>query len=107
MLLDLYIERALFAAAVVLLLIGAATAWRSAHAAKRLAGLLIAEIGALLALAALHAPEAALIAGVAAAFAQLALGASILVRLQEAYGGVESPDIDAADEDSEPAEPAA
>ena len=105
--LDLTLERSLVAASIVPVLIGAATAWRSANATKRLAGLLIASLGALLALAALRAPEAALIAGVAATFAQLLIGAALLVRLQEAYGGVEAADIDAADEASEPPEPAA
>lgn len=102
----LLVERALTAAAVVLLLAGAASAWTSANALKRLGGLVVAALGAIVALAALGAPQALLIAAAAALFAQIAVGAALLVRLQEDYGGVEIPEIDFADAQSEPPEPA-
>lgn len=101
------LDRAQLAGAVVLLLIGVAMAWASANTAKRLAGLLIAQLGAMLGLAVLGAPQGAIIAGVALAFAHVLVGAALIVRLQEAYGGVEVAEFDAADEQSEPSEPAA
>jgi hypothetical protein len=101
----LLIERALFAAAVVMLMAGAVSAWSSDNAAKRVAGLVIACLGAVIGLAALGAPAGALLAGGAAGFAYLAVGIALLVRLQEAYGGIEATTIDSADAQSEPAEP--
>jgi hypothetical protein len=94
----------LLACAVVLLMIGAVTAWAGANAAKRLAGVVVALIGAVLGLGALGAPPALLIAGGALGFAHLALGLALLVRLQESYGGVESTEIDAADRAADAAE---
>lgn len=102
-----WLERAHLTGAVTLLLIGVGMAWTSANTAKRLAGLLIAALAAVLGLAALGAPQSAMIAGLALAFAHLLAGAALIVRLQEAYGGVEAADFDAADEQSEPAEPPA
>ena len=102
---ELLAERLQLAAAAALLMIGAVTALSSNNVAKRLAGLLIALIGAVLGLAALGAPGAALIAGLAAVFAQILVGVALLVRLQEAYGVTELAEIDAADAESEPAEP--
>jgi hypothetical protein len=104
---ELLIERLQVAAAIALLLIGAVTAWSSVNVARRLGGLVIAQLGALLALAALGASGAAMLAGVAVSFVMLAIGAALLVRLQEAYGGVEGADFDLADEQSEPTEPGA
>lgn len=100
------IERALFAAAVVLLMTGAVSAWSSPNAAKRVGGLVITCLGATTGLAVLGAPGEALVAGAAAGFAYLAIGIALLVRLQEAYGGIEATEIDSADAQSEPAEPA-
>lgn len=104
MTLEIPVERLLLAASVALLLIGAAASWSAGNAVKRLAGFLVAELGALLALAAIGAPEGALIAGAAAALAQLCIGVALVVRLQEAYGGVDAAEIDAADDQSEPPE---
>ena len=98
------LERALLAAAIVLLMAGAATVLMAANAAKRLGGFVIASFGALIALAALGSPGGLLVAVAAAAFAQLAVGVALLVRLQEAYGAIETPEIDAADKQSEPPE---
>lgn len=98
---------AAFAIAVALALIAAIAAYASANATKRLAAVLVALIAALLAAAALGAPQTMLIAGGAIAFGYCAVGAALVVRLQEAYGGVEVGDFDAADEASEPQEPAA
>jgi hypothetical protein len=55
----------------------------------------------------LSAPESLLVVGIAAAFAQLVIGVAVGVRLQEAYGGVEAAEFDAADDANEPAEPKA
>jgi hypothetical protein len=96
------IERLLAGAAVALLMIGAVTALVSANATKRLVGLGIAMLGALAALAALRAPEGAIIAGAAVLLAQVILGVAIIIRLHESYGGIETPDIDAADAEAEP-----
>lgn len=101
---DLLVERLELALAVALLILGALTAWTSANVVKRLVGLVLGQLGALIGLAALHAPNAALLAAIALAAGQLILGAALVVRLQEAYGGVEAPDFDVADDRSEPAE---
>lgn len=93
--------RLAFAGAAALLLIGAATASASSNVVKRILGLAVAGLGALLALAALGAPPAALLSGVVVLLATLALGAALTVRLQEAYGGVEAHAFDDIDEDSE------
>jgi len=94
---ELLLTRALFAAALVLLLIGAVAGWAAPNAIKRLAGVALAMLGAILGLAALGAPNALLIAAAAVAFAQLALGAAVVVRLQEDYGAIEAPETDQAD----------
>lgn len=99
---ELLLDRLLAGGAVVLVIAGAAAAFLSPNAIKRLAGLTIAGLGAVAALAAFRAPEFALTTGVAVLFAQLAIGVAIVVRLQEGYGGIETPDIDAADAQSEP-----
>lgn len=104
---ELVAERLQFAASVALLMIGAVTAWASTNALKRVAGLMLALIGAILAMAVLGAPGFALLAGVAAAAASLLVGVALLVRLQESYGGVETPEFDLADDQSEPIEPGA
>lgn len=101
---DLLAERLELTVAVALLILGAITAWTSANVVKRLVGLVLAQLGALISLAALHAPDGALLAAIALAAAQLIVGAALVVRLQEAYGGLEVPDFDAADDQSEPEE---
>ena len=92
-----WIMGAELAAAVALLSLGAVMAWASANAAKRLAGLQIALLGASLGAAALGAPTPLVLATIVVAVAHLALGIAIVVRLQESYGGVETPEIDTAD----------
>lgn len=104
---ELLAERLQLAAAAVLLLTGATMAWTATNAVKRVVGIAIAGFAAMLALAVLRAPEAALIAALALVFAHVLIGAAIVVRLQEGYGGVELTDIDAADEHAEPPEQAA
>jgi hypothetical protein len=99
------LERMTLAVATVFLVLGALVAWLAANGVKKLAGVLIASFGALAALAALAAPREALAAGAVVLVAEAILGAVLLVRLQEAYGGVETPAIDAADDADEPAEP--
>lgn len=95
---------AVLAGAVALAMIGAVTAWAAANVLKRLSGVAVALIGAVLALGALGAPPAFIVAGVSIAFAHVALGLALLVRLQESYGGTETTDIDAADRKAEAAE---
>jgi len=102
---DPVIVRLLFALAVVMLLLGAVTAWTSANVIKRIAGLVVAMLGALAGLAAFAAPPGMMLVGAAAAFAQIVIGVALIVRLQEAYGGLEAAELDAADLGDEPAEP--
>lgn len=95
------LEPALAAGAIALVVIGALAALLLANAIKRVAGLLIAGFGATLALAALGAPDSALVASVAVIFAQTLVGVAIVVRLQESYASIEAPDADAADRDDD------
>ncbi len=99
-----WLSALVLAGGVALAMIGAVAAWAGANALKRIAGLMIAFIGALLALAAVGAPAPLLAGGVALMFGYLGLGLSLLVRLQESYGGVETTEIDAADRKAEAAE---
>jgi hypothetical protein len=96
----LRVEIALCAA---FLMLGAIMALTSANLVKRIAGLLIANIAAVLAAAVLTG-GALLIVGVAVMAAALVIGSALIVRLQERYGGVEAAEQDAADSDSEPRE---
>jgi hypothetical protein len=100
----LWLDRALLACAIVLLTAGAAASWISSNAGKRIGGAVVAWLGAIAALAALRAPEGLLVAGAAAGFAQVLVSAALMVRVQEAYGAIEAPEIDAADAQSEPPE---
>ncbi|MGE0663366.1 MAG: NADH-quinone oxidoreductase subunit K [Hyphomonadaceae bacterium] len=94
------LERLLAGGAAALVLAGAASALMSSNAIKRLAGVTVSGFGVLVALA-LWAPQV-LMAAVAIMFAQLAVGAAIIVRLQETYGSVEVREIDALDAAAEP-----
>jgi hypothetical protein len=96
-----------FAAGVALLICGATLAWSSVSFAKRVAGVLLALMGAIVAAAALGAPQQALLGGAAVLFCYAAIGVSVLVRLQEAYGSTQIDDIDAADAEKASSEPAA
>jgi hypothetical protein len=93
--------------AFALLLMGAVVAWTAPNAMKRVAGVIIALIGATIAMAALQAPPSWLIAGAAVALGYCVVGATVVVRLQEAYGAAEAGVIDAADDEGEPPEPGA
>lgn len=95
-------ERLVLTCAVGLLFGGAFLAWTNANAMKRVAGVFVAQIGAIIAIAVLGAPSQLFICGVAVAFGQLTIGAALLVRLQEAYGAQEIPAIDMADAGDEP-----
>jgi multisubunit Na+/H+ antiporter MnhG subunit len=95
------------AGAIALLALGAVMALVSANAVKRVAGVALALLGALLGAAAINAPPALALGAIGAAFAHLIIGAAIVVRLQEAYGGVETRAFDEADEAAEPPEPSA
>jgi hypothetical protein len=105
MVIEPIVARLLLAIAVAMLMLGAVTAWTSANFVKRVAGILVASLGALTGAAALSAPVSLIVVGVAAAFAQLLFGVALGVRLQEGYGGVEAAEFDAADDANEPAEP--
>lgn len=93
----LLLERVLVGAAALLLMLGVVTAWASTNGLRRVIGVIISGLGALLALASLEAPSGALAGGVALLFAYLAVGAALIVRAQEAYGGIELNEIDMAD----------
>jgi hypothetical protein len=95
------------AAGIVLLMCGVALGWASVSVAKRVVGVIVALLGAIVGLAALGAPQAMMIAGAAALFAYVTMGVGLLARLQEAYGATDVADIDRGDADAEPAEPSA
>jgi hypothetical protein len=95
--LDTLALRAIVAVAAALLMCGVFGAWVSTNAAKRIAAVTIAMLGAVLGAAGLGAPTPLLIAGAAIGFVQLAVGAAVVVRLQESYGSIEAPEINAAD----------
>jgi hypothetical protein len=91
------LEPLLAAGAIALVVIGVMAALLLANVVKRIAALMIAGFGAIVALAALGAPDSALVVGVAVVFAQTVVGVAIAVRLQESYGAIEAPEIDSAD----------
>lgn len=95
------IEPLLAAASIALVITGAMAALFLTNAVKRVAGFVIAGFGATVALAALGAPDGALVASVAIMFAQAVIGVALIVRLQESYGAIEAPEIDSADRDDE------
>ncbi|MET0181293.1 MAG: hypothetical protein ABW199_00245, partial [Caulobacterales bacterium] len=92
--------------ALAVIAFGGSVAFTSANAAKRLIGVVVAQSGAALGAIALGLPPAAAIAMLAAMLATLAIGAAISVRMQEDYGAIETPDVNAADRDSEIADDA-
>lgn len=96
--------RLIVAAAIALTAFGAVAAWVSGNAIKRLAGLVAAMAGAMVAAAALGAPDALLGGAVAILFATVAAGVALAVRLQEAYGAIEAPELDQADRQDEASE---
>jgi hypothetical protein len=93
------------AIAAALLMAGVATAWSAANLMRRMMGVAIALIAAVVAASVLGAPDQVAIAATALAFVYLVAGVSVLVRLQEAYAASDTPDHDAADDAEEPAEP--
>lgn len=93
---------ACLALAVALIASGAVAAFTSASTVKKLAAIVIALTGAALALALLQAPRVAVVAAVAIAFAYAVVGVALTARLQEAYGGIETDEFDAADQNDEP-----
>lgn len=95
------LEAVLAGGAIALVVIGAAAALMIDNAIKRLAGLMIAGFGAVLALGVLGAPNGALVAGAAILFAQAVVGVAIVVRLQESYGAIEASDVDNADRETD------
>jgi hypothetical protein len=99
------LEPVLAAGAIALVVIGGVAALLLANVVKRIAALIIAGFGAIVALAALGAPDSALVVGVAVVFAQTVVGVAILVRLQESYGAIEASEIDSADGDEDARDP--
>ena len=95
------LEPLLAAAAIALVVIGATAALLLDNAIKRIVGLTIAGFGAIAGLAALSAPDSAVVASVAVVFAQAVVGVVIVVRLQESYGTIEAVEIDGADRDDD------
>lgn len=93
------------AIAIALVLGGAVAAYVSSNVLKKVAALLTALVGAALAAALIGAPSKLVIAAAAIAFGYCAVGVAVAVRLQEAYGSIETSDLDAADEQDEPKEP--
>lgn len=95
------VEPALYSGAAFLLLLGAVTALAATHNLRRVGGVVIAHLGALIALAASGAADTALIAAAAAAFCMLGLGVVLAARLYESHGASQSQAIDAADADND------
>lgn len=95
------------ALALAVFAVGALTAWVSNNAVKRVVGVGVSLIAAMLVLAALGAPVGLIVAAAGLLLAVLALGAALVVRLQETYAGVEAHEFDAADRTDEPVEPLA
>lgn len=96
---------AVFVIALAFVLLGVSAALAASNALTRLAGVGIALLGAVCAMAALGAPQAAQIVAAAAALAYMLVGAAIVVLVQESYGSIESTALDSADAASEPPEP--
>jgi hypothetical protein len=90
--------------AVAVLLAGVTTALSAASVTKRLIGILLALLAALLAAAAVGAPTALVIGAAALMLTYGAIGAAVLVRVQETYGSSETHEIDAADAEVDTAE---
>jgi hypothetical protein len=100
---DALVLRAELGLCLAVLMLGAVVALTSANLVKRVAGVLIAHVGAVLA-ASVLAGGTLLIVGVAAMGATLMIGVALIVRLQERYSGVEAAEQDVADADAEPRE---
>jgi hypothetical protein len=97
----------LLAVAFALTLMGAAAAFAGANVWKRIGGVLASLMGAVLGCGALGAGAGAIVAVMAVVLGYCMLGAAVGVRIQEAYGAVETPALDSADQGSEPPEPRA
>lgn len=95
--LDAFALRAVVAAALALAVGGVFVAWTATNAAKRVASFAVALLGAVIAGAALGAPSVLLAAAVVIGFGYLVVGGAVVVRLQEEYASIETPEIDAAD----------
>lgn len=94
----------LLAGALALVALGATMAFTSANVIKRLVGVAVAQVGALVGALGLGAPATLALGATGVLFATLTLGAAIAVRLQEDYGAAEGPEIDMADQYDEPAD---
>ena len=92
------------ASGLLLLAIGVSATLLSANLTKRLVGLVFAVMGAVLAGLAVVGPSGALTAGIAIGLAYLLVGASLLIRLQEACATLEAADIDAVDAEADRSE---
>lgn len=103
---DVFILRLIVAGALALVMCGAVTAWVSPNALKRVVGVVVALCGGMVALAALGAPSSFIIAAAAIVFVTAALGVALVVRVQEAYGAIEGPELDQADRQDDAAEQA-
>ncbi len=87
--------------ALALIAGGAVTAFAAGNAIKKLAGVLVALVGAALVLGVVGAPSVAIVAAVAIALGYATIGVSLAVRAQEVYGVIEEHDLDAADAQQE------
>lgn len=97
----LSVELVIAGGGAALAMIGAVAALLSANAIKRVGGLLVSGFGAVAVLAAMGAGSGPILVGVAVLFVYAAIGTAIVVRLQESYGSIEAPEIDAADAESD------
>lgn len=97
----LSVEFVLAGGGAAVVMIGAVAALLSANAIKRVGGVLVSGFGAVAALAAMGAGSGPILVAVAVLFVYAAIGAAVVVRLQESYGSIEAPEIDAADAESD------
>jgi hypothetical protein len=98
-----FLLRAELGLCLAVLMLAAVMALTSANLVKRVAGVLIANIAAVLGASVLSGGSL-LIVGLTAMAATFAVGCALIVRLQERYGGVEAAEQDDADADAEPRE---
>ena len=91
--------QAQIAIAIAILVIGAGLTLTADNAVKRMIGVAALVLAPVLAAAALGGDASMSLVFLMIGISQLAIGCVLVVRLQETYGSVETPDIEAADAD--------
>jgi NADH:ubiquinone oxidoreductase subunit K len=86
---------------LALFVVGALGVFSVESVARRIAGLAVLTLASVCALAVLGAPQSATLAALLVGAAQCAVGFALMVRLNEAYGAMETSSFDAADANDE------